>query len=70
MGKWIAISKAEYHWWKKEVLYKAFAGGRMLGGGVYTEWTPHSALNPHAPDLRSEQRGNVNKTERRYFSMY
>jgi hypothetical protein len=52
--KWIQIDAVHFDKIWNGTLYKAFAGGRMLSGGTYTEYTPHSALCPRWPDLRVE----------------
>ena len=55
MSKWIEIEAQHFDKLvNHECLYKPFAGGRMLSGGTYTEYTPHSALSPRWPDLRVE----------------
>jgi hypothetical protein len=62
---WIQILEKEYNRLKAEILYKAMAGGRMRRGGQYTEYTPHSALNPQYPDLRVEMSNDMK--EKRHF---
>jgi hypothetical protein len=56
--KWIPISRKYFDKLWLGVLYKAYAGGRLHEGGTYTEYTPHSALNPKSPDLRVERHTN------------
>ncbi len=56
---WNLITEAEYLRFRSEVLYMAMAGGTMCSGGKFTEYTPHSALNPRHPDLRVEMSNDM-----------
>jgi hypothetical protein len=62
--KWLQVRKQDYDKLYNEVLYKPFAGGVLLNGGHFTEWTPHSAEGPRYPDLRTESKPGE---ETRYF---
>jgi len=64
MTKWISITKKQYRDNLFDIKYVVMASGRMLGGGVYTEWTPYSALVPRYPDLRFEL--GIDGTEKHY----
>ena len=69
MSKWIEIEAKHFDKLvNHECLYKPYAGGRMLSGGTYTEYTPHSALSPRWPDLRVEMQGLLEReTVYKYF---